>query len=164
MSRYVGTQEIVGYNCLISSSDKKNLFYNLTDKHKEADHYFIESLSTTIHTIDFKYVLAANRIDSKTSMDDLITFALDNIGHNCHNVRMSCICILRKLSKGLIAKDLEQMQRQNDSTEVKTTTGKDGASGSEIPLAADPWHLLHKLDKTIRKYNEMMSGYTEEFR
>lgn len=136
----------------------------LSDKHKEADHYFIESLSTAIHTIDFKYVLTANRIDSKTSIDDLITFALDNIGHQCHNVRMSCVCILRKLSKGLIAKDLEQMQRQNDSTEVKTTTGKDGAGGSGTTTAPDSWHLLHKFDKTIRKYNEMMSGYTEEFR
>lgn len=142
-------------------------FLYFPDKHKETDHYFIEALSTVVHTIDFQYVLAANRIDSKTSMDDLILFALDNIGHVCHNVRMASVCIVKKLSKGLIAKDLEQMLRLNDSDEVKTN--KDSAVGSSsgggaAGGASIAWHLLHKFDSTIRKYNEMMAGYTEEFR
>lgn len=144
---------------------KKTFLLCISDKHKETDHYFIEALSTVVHTIDFKYALVANRIDSKTSMDDLIQFALDNIGHVCHNVRMASVCIVQKLSKGLIAKDLEQMQRQNDSTEVKTSKDTVAAGGSSAGGGASiAWHLLHKFDGTIRRYNEMMAGFTEEFR
>lgn len=108
-------------------------------------------LSQYIHIIDFRHVTAVKRIDSKTSMDDLISFALENLSHSSHNVRMACTTILKQLASGLIAADLATMQQQNESVEAS----------KEI---TESWHLLHKFHATIERHQEAMREYREEFR
>lgn len=117
-------------------------------------HCFIEQLSKSIEHIDFHYVLAANRIDSKTSMEDVISFALENLSHTSHSVRMSCMCIIKKLSKGLIAKDLETLNKQQQAeTEISDTD-----SNRQFE-----WHLLNKFKKTIIAHTDTMKEYSNQF-
>lgn len=113
---------------------------------------FIESLSTTIATIDFKHVIASNKIDSKTSMDDLINFALSNLSHSSHTIRSSCADIIKRLAKGLISQDVDQLNKRN---ELEMQGKKDKLSG--------PWHLLHKFEKTIKQLNDALQPYVDEF-
>lgn len=115
------------------------------------DIFFVDMLSQYIHIIDFRHVTAVKRIDSKTSMDDLISFALENISHKSHYVRMACSTILKQLASGLIAADLATMQQQNESVEAS----------KEI---TETWHLLHKFRATIEHHHEQMREYREEFR
>lgn len=115
------------------------------------DIYFVDMLSQYIHIIDFRHVTAVKRIDSKTSMDDLISFALENLSHGSHNVRVACTTILKELANGLIATDLATMQQQNESVEAS----------KEI---TESWHLLHKFRATIERHHELMREFREEFR
>lgn len=113
---------------------------------------FIESLSPTIAAIDFKHVIVANKIDSKTSMDDLISFALTNITHSSHTIRVSCAEILKQLARGLIAQDVDQLNKRN---ELEMQGKKDKLTGQ--------WHLLHKFETAIQQINDVMQPYVDEF-
>lgn len=113
---------------------------------------FIESLSPTIATIDFKHVFVGNKIDSKTSMDDLINFALTNISHSSHTIRSSCADIIKRLAKGLISQDVDQLNKRN---ELEMQGKKDKLSSQ--------WHLLHKFEKYIQQRNDALQPYMDEF-
>lgn len=113
---------------------------------------FIESLSATIATIDFKHVIVANKIDSKTSMDDLINFALTNLSHSSHTIRVSCAEILKRLAQGLISQDVDQLNKRN---ELEMQGKKDQLT--------DRWHLLHKFQPFIQQLNDAMQPYVDEF-
>lgn len=113
---------------------------------------FIECLHPTIATIDYKHVIVANKIDSKTSMEDLINFALTNISHSSHNIRVSCAEILKRLAKGLIAQDIDQLNKRN---ELEMQGKKDKLTGR--------WHSLHKFEPFIQQLNDVMQPYVDEF-
>lgn len=116
------------------------------------DIVFIESVSPTITSIDFQHVIKANKIDSKTSLDDLINFALTNISHSSHTIRISCAEILKRLAKGLIAQDVDEMHKRN---ELEMQGKKDKLAGR--------WHLLHKFESFIQQINDVIQPYVEEF-
>lgn len=96
----------------------------------------------------------ANRIDSKISLDDLINFALDNLTHDCHAVRMACVCIVKKLSHGLIEKDVVSLNKQQAEIELKNC-GQKEENGEK--------HVLHKFEKYILAHNAAILEYTNEF-
>lgn len=113
---------------------------------------FIESISSTVAVIDFKHLIVATRIDAQTSLDDVINFALTNLSHSSHKIRVSCAQILKRLAKGLLARDTKLLNRR---TELE-------AQGKKDELIAQ-WHLLHQFEKFIQQFNEAMQPYVEQF-
>lgn len=114
--------------------------------------YFLKILSHSMNQVDFKYVEVAHRIDSKTSVDDLIKFALVNLSHEYHTVRMACATILKRMSKYLIQTDSEQLTKRQDKQTIDEST--------------DPseWHLLHKFRNALTDQNDWTQKYIEEFK
>lgn len=113
---------------------------------------FIESLSPTIPAIDYTHVIVANKIDSKTSMDDLINFALTNVSHTSHTIRVSCANILKRLAKGLVSQDVDQLNKRN---ELEMQGKKD--------KLASRWHSLHKFETFIQQMHDVIQPYVDEF-
>lgn len=116
--------------------------------------FFVERIAKTVDAIDFKYVLIANKIDSKTSVDDLLQFAIDNLSHKSHAVRLACVIIVRQLSPELIARDVKLMQSKSETI---------SSSQQKENNAVQPWHLLHKLEPTIAKYDERLKQHLAKY-
>lgn len=132
------------------------LFYFLFADHDEDDNrekHFLETISQFIDKVDLKFVLIGNKIDSKTSIDDLIQFSLKGLSHDCHRIRTSCAIILKKLTPGLIEQDIELMNKRSE--QIAGNAGKKGGEG---------WHLLSKFNQTLQKHAEWSQGYIDEFK
>lgn len=107
--------------------------------------------------LDFKHVQVAKKIDSKTSIDDLIQFALKNLSHKYHGVRIACVVILKKMAPSLIANDVEQLNKRPDKLDKS-----DDISSSSNTL--EDWHLLHKFNQTLLQQNQWTKQYIDEFK
>lgn len=105
--------------------------------------------------IDFKYALSTNKIDSKTSVDDLLQFAIDNLSNKCHAVRLACVIIVRRLSPELIARDMKLMQSKSET--ILSSRQKESND------AAKPWHLFHKLEATMSEYDERLKQHLAKY-
>lgn len=116
--------------------------------------YFLKTLSQSIEKLDFKQVQVAHRVDSKTSIDDLLRFALQNLTHEYHTVRMACATIIKRMCGYLIEKDVEQLSRR---TEQEKQTPDD-------PNDSVEWHLLHKFRTILTNHNVWTQQYIEEFK
>lgn len=93
----------------------------------------------------------AHKIDSKTSIDDLISFSLTNLSHEYHTVRIACATIVKRMTPYLIEKDVEQLIKQSEGIE------KNDAVDSQ-------WHFLHKFRKTLDQQIDWPQPYIEEFK
>lgn len=115
--------------------------------------FFLKILSHSMNRFDFKYVEVAHRIDSKTSVDDLMQFALNNLSHEYHTIRMASATIIKQMSKYLIKTDSEQLtKRQEKQTTIVETTD------------LTQWHLLHRFRDVLISQNEWTQKYMEEFK
>lgn len=112
--------------------------------------FFLETISGAVDKIDLKFVLIGNKIDSKTSLDDLIYFTLKGLSHKCHRVRTACVVIMKKLTPGLIERDIETMNKRTD-----TTTS---------PSKRERWHLLEKFHQPLVKHLEWAQPLIDEFK
>lgn len=110
--------------------------------------YFLKVLSQSIEKLDFKHVQIAHKIDSKTSIDNLIEFALENLTHNYHTVRITSATIIKRMSSYLIKSDVEQLNRHQEQQDKDTSE----------------WHLLHKFRKVLLEQNEWTRQYIDEFK
>lgn len=93
-------------------------------------------------------------MDSKITLDDLITFALNNVSHWNARVRISAAAILRKLSAGLIQRDLEQLQRRNETAEQQQKNSEE---------VDDSWHLLQRFKIKVDEFLPALSDFVTEF-
>lgn len=109
-------------------------------------------LSHAINRVDFKHIEVAHRIDSQTSIDDLIQFALTNLSHEYHTVRVACTTIIKCMSKYLIQSDSEQLSKRQEKQTIDDT-----ADSTE-------WHLLHKFRTILLAQNEWTPKFIEEFK
>lgn len=105
--------------------------------------YLLRTLSACVNSIDFEHLHHTDKIDSKTSVDDLIDFALNNLSHNHHPVRMACYTIIRRMSPYLIEKDT-QSTSDNDTTQLQ--------------------HYLHKFQHALQNHSEWPQPYVDEFK
>ncbi|XP_055533592.1 E3 ubiquitin-protein ligase listerin [Wyeomyia smithii] len=124
-----------------------------TDQSKICDENFVDIISDHIDSIDLQYVLQANKVDSKISLEDLILFALKNLSHWNGRVRISSVAIINKLASGLIERDLQQLQQRNDSAEQKSCNLSED----------DTWHLLHRFKTTLDEYQPTLAGLIADF-
>lgn len=124
------------------------------DRTQKTDEYFMDAISPHIDSIDMNYVLKANKVDSKTSLDDLIAFALCNINHWNAQVRVSSAVIIQKLSVGLIQRDLEQLQRRHELAEQRQK------SSEEVD---DTWHLLYRFKVKLDELQTPLVEFIAEF-
>lgn len=111
-----------------------------------------------MENLDFKHVHIAKKIDSKTSIDDLVQFALKNLSHKYHGIRIACAIILKKIAPSLIETDMEQLNRRPDQLS-KT----DEASGS-TSNGTKYWNFLHKFNESLQQQNEWSKQYIDEFK
>lgn len=102
--------------------------------------------------MDFKHVEVTHRIDSQTSIDDLIQFALTNLSHDYHTVRVACVIIIKRMSKYLIQSDTEQLSKRQEKQTIDEST--DSAE----------WHLLHKFGAILRAQNDWTPKFIDEFK
>ncbi|XP_058066938.1 E3 ubiquitin-protein ligase listerin [Anopheles bellator] len=124
------------------------------DRNRSADQYFIEAISSHIESLDFSYVLKANKVDSKTSLDDLMTFTLTNVQHwNCR-VRYAAGFILKSLSLGLIQRDLDQLLKRTESSEQPQQTGAE---------LEENWHLLQRFKLELDQYEDLLREFVSDF-
>lgn len=123
---------------------------NKIDNDDGREKYFLETISQFVDKVDLKFVLIANKIDSKTSIDDLVQFALKGLSHNCHRVRVACATIMKKLTPGLLERDVEAMNKRGDST--------------NSPSKKERWHLLEKFNQHLLKHAEWSRPLIEEFK
>lgn len=129
---------------------KKKKLADASDNRQE---YFLKILSHSINRVDFKHVEVTHKIDSQTSIDDLIQFALANLSHEYHTVRVACMTIIKRMSKYLIQSDSEQLtKRQEKQTIVDESTD------------STEWHLLHKFRAILLAQNEWTPKFIEEFK
>lgn len=112
--------------------------------------YFLETISQFVDKVELKFVLIANKIDSKTSIDDLVQYLLKGLSHKCHRVRTACAVIMKKLTPGLIERDIEAMNKRNDS--------------DNSPTKKERWHLLERFNQALLKYVEWSRPLIEEFK
>ncbi|XP_053685339.1 E3 ubiquitin-protein ligase listerin [Sabethes cyaneus] len=131
-----------------------NIVKNM-DQSKIYDEYFIDVISNNIDSIDLRYVLQANKVDSKTSLEDLISFALKNLSHWNGGVRISSVAIIKKLIPGLIERDSEQLQRRYDSNEQSQKSCNQADD--------DTWHFLHRFKTTLDEYQSTLMGLVADF-
>ncbi|XP_038115806.1 E3 ubiquitin-protein ligase listerin isoform X1 [Culex quinquefasciatus] len=124
------------------------------DRSQKSDEYFLDAISPHIDSIDMNYVLKANKVDSKTSLDDLITFALANVNHWNAAVRVSAAVIIHKLSAGLIQRDLEQLLRRHEQAEQQQK------SSEELD---DTWHLLHRFKAKLDEFQTPFGDFVGDF-
>lgn len=113
--------------------------------------YFLKIVSHSINYLDFKYVEVAHKIDSKTSIDDLIQFALTNLSHEYHTVRVTCAKIIEQMAKYLIKTDTEELGKRQEKQTLN--------EGDELQ-----WHLLQKFHNILSNQNEWTQKYIEEFK
>lgn len=114
--------------------------------------YFLKVLSHATDQVDFKHVEVAHKIDSKTSIDDLIQFALINLSHEYHTVRVTCATIIKRMSKHLIQNDMDQLSKRQEKQTLDDSTD------------AVEWHFLHKFGEILRQENEWTQKLIEEFK
>lgn len=100
-------------------------------------------LSASVNSIDFGHLRFADKIDSKTSIDDLVDFALTNLSHTHHSVRMACVTIIKRMSPFLIEKD--------------ATATSDGDAASER-------HYLRKFESVLQSHSEWPLQFIDEFK
>lgn len=105
--------------------------------------HLLRTLSACVNSIDFEHLHYADKIDSKTSIDDLIDFALTNLSHTHHSVRVACVTIIKKMSPFLIEKDVQ-------------TTNDGDATGER--------HYLNKFQRMLQNQNEWPIKYIDEFK
>lgn len=107
--------------------------------------HLLKTLSACVNSIDFEHLHFADKIDSKTSIDDLIDFALTNLSHTHHPVRIACQTIIKRMSPYLIEKD------------VHSTSTTDGDATSER-------HYLLKFQRVLESHSEWPRQYIDEFK
>uniref|UniRef100_A0A182NK38 E3 ubiquitin-protein ligase listerin n=1 Tax=Anopheles dirus TaxID=7168 RepID=A0A182NK38_9DIPT len=131
---------------------------NALDKQRKSDHYFIESICPYVEAIDYTHVLKANKVDSKTSLDDLVTFSLTSVRHWNKRVRYAATAMLKSLSVGLIQRDLDQLLKRSDSSEQQQQQQKGGEQQPE-----DSWHLLHRFELELDRYQDLLGTFVADF-
>ncbi|XP_062543910.1 E3 ubiquitin-protein ligase listerin [Armigeres subalbatus] len=124
------------------------------DRTRKSDEYLLDAIGPHVDSIDFSHVLNANKVDSKITLDDLIAFALSNISHWNARVRVSSAAILRKLSDGLIQRDLEQLLRRNETAEQQQKNSED---------VDDSWHLLQRFKVKVDEFQPAMTEFVANF-
>ncbi|XP_058458780.1 E3 ubiquitin-protein ligase listerin [Malaya genurostris] len=126
----------------------------IIDTTQVCDEYFLDAVSVHIDSIDFQYVLKANKVDSKISLDDLISFALLNINHWNARVCIASAAIIQKLTTGLIQRDLEYLQRSYEHAEQQQKNSDE---------SSDTWHLLYRFKNTLDEFLPSLSELVTEF-
>lgn len=104
-------------------------------------------IGQSIENLNFKYVQAAHKVDSKMSVDDLMQFALTNLLHTHHAIRVACSSIINNMAKYLIDKDLD----------------KSGSLESNKDSNSVDLHLLHKFSDILHAQDEWTQQYINEF-
>lgn len=124
---------------------------NITDSRQE---YFLQMVSQSIESLNLKYVQISHKVDSKMSVDDLMQFALTNLMHSYHAVRIACAVIINSMAKYFIDKDVDQYgSRQEQNKNLQAI---------DMSCSTD-WHLLHKFTNILEIQNEWIKPYIEEF-
>ncbi|XP_049297618.1 E3 ubiquitin-protein ligase listerin [Anopheles funestus] len=127
---------------------------NALDCERKSDQYFIESICSHIEAVDFNHVFKTNKVDSKTSLDDLITFCLTNIRHWNKRVRYAATAILKSLSIGLVQRDQEQLLKRSEASEHHQESGEE---------PDDNWHLLRRFKLQLDEYHHLLNEYVTDF-
>ncbi|XP_058124895.1 E3 ubiquitin-protein ligase listerin [Anopheles ziemanni] len=127
---------------------------NEIDCKRKIDQYFIDTISPYVESVDLSFVLKANKIDGKTSLDDLLAFALVNIQHWNKRVRFAATTILRSLAIGLIQRDLDQLQKRNESSEQHQKSGEE---------PEDSWHLLQRFKPELDQFENVLGEFVADF-
>ncbi|XP_050076101.1 E3 ubiquitin-protein ligase listerin [Anopheles maculipalpis] len=128
---------------------------NALDCQRKSDEYFIESICSYVEVVDFNHVFKANKVDSKTSLDDLISFALTNIRHWNKRVRYAATAMLKALSIGLVGRDQEQLLKRSESTDQQQQQ-----TGEE---PEDNWHLLQRFKLQLDEYHDLLADFVTDF-
>lgn len=126
--------------------------YDLAPASDNRQEYFLKVLSHATDQVDFKHVEVAHKIDSKTSIDDLIQFALINLSHEYHTVRVTCATIIKRMSKHLIQSNTDQLSKRQEKQTLDDSTD------------SIEWHLLHKFGDILTRENEWTHAFIEEFK
>lgn len=79
----------------------------------------------------------------------LLQFAIDNLSHQCHSVRLACVIIIRKLSNIYIDKDIKLIQTRNETYKESNST--------------QSWHLLHKFESKIKRYDQQLKEHLAKY-
>uniref|UniRef100_A0A182IKK9 E3 ubiquitin-protein ligase listerin n=1 Tax=Anopheles atroparvus TaxID=41427 RepID=A0A182IKK9_ANOAO len=132
------------YIGIVNELDCKNKF----------DQYFVDTISSYVESLDFNFVLKANKLDAKTSLDDLISFALTNVQHWNKRVRFAATAMLKSLSIGLIQRDLDQLLKRTESSEQQQ-------KGGEEP--EDSWHLLQRFKPDLDQYEHLLGEFVSDY-
>lgn len=112
--------------------------------------FFLDVISPRVDWIELKHVIISNKIDSKTSIKDLINFCLSNFFHQCHTVRIACVEIFKRITIDLIAKDALSL--------VSVSDRDMGESSNE------DWHILQPFAGYLEESHKKLGKYIEDFR
>lgn len=133
----IGRQQLIYIEIIVFTA-------NIVDSRQE---YFLGMIGQSIGNLSFKYVQVSHKVDSKISVDDLMQFAVTNLLHTHHAIRVACASIINNMAKYFIDKDMDKsgcLESNKDNNTVEL-------------------HLLHKFSDILHAQDEWTVQYINEF-
>ncbi|KAH8303692.1 hypothetical protein KR018_011703 [Drosophila ironensis] len=109
----------------------------------------LERLAPTLELLDYSFVYAFCKSNSKISLDHLCNFLFKQLYSRQHSVRLGAVYALRQLTAHFVADDIELNERQSESLDAAATITK--------------WHFLNRFEDYLTRYDALIRKYLEEF-
>lgn len=99
-------------------------------------------------------MLPGKKIDHTFSLDDLVTFSLENLSSKHLGISITAATIIRQLTDGFIKMDQETLIRKSNDEYNETDDDDDN----------NRWHILEQFRDTLESYQEIIRDLSEDFR
>uniref|UniRef100_A0A336LRQ7 E3 ubiquitin-protein ligase listerin n=1 Tax=Culicoides sonorensis TaxID=179676 RepID=A0A336LRQ7_CULSO len=113
---------------------------------------FFSKLIEPVGQIDIQVVTEAGKLDNKITLNDFITFLIENLDNQTHAIRICCANILRNLTVELVAADLKLLQKRSESLEAHDDDEK-----------PPTWHVLNRFVYKIEILGAGVEAFIEDF-
>ncbi|XP_017127246.1 E3 ubiquitin-protein ligase listerin [Drosophila elegans] len=109
----------------------------------------LERLTPTLELLDYSFVYAFCKSNSKISLDHLCNFLFKQLYNSQHSLRLSAVHSLRQLTPHFVADDIELNEKQSESLDTTTSISK--------------WHFLNRFEDYLTRYDSLIRKYLDEF-
>ncbi|XP_017135075.1 E3 ubiquitin-protein ligase listerin [Drosophila miranda] len=109
----------------------------------------LERLTPTLELLDYGFVYAFCKANSKITLDHLCNFLFKQLHNSQFTVRLSAVNGIKQLTQHFVADDIELNERESESLDASSTISK--------------WHFLNRFEDYLTRYEVLTRKYVEEF-